>query len=81
MGQQPPDDPACFAAVKADMLAHTADGTVHAEDLYAAADPAPRLNVGVITEPAWHALFIRHLLRRPSASELAGYILDFTIIN
>ena len=40
-------------------------GELFVQDLYAGADPAYRLNVRVITELAWHGLFIRHLLRRP----------------
>jgi phosphoenolpyruvate carboxykinase (ATP) len=73
--------PAAFATLKADMIAHMAGRTRHVQDLFAAADPAHRLNVRVITELAWHALFIRHLLRRPSAAELATFAPDFTIIN
>ena len=38
------------------------------QDLYAGPDPAYRLNVRVITELAWHGLFVRHLLRRPEPS-------------
>ena len=51
------------------------------QDLYAGADPAHRLNARIFTEYAWHALFIRHLLRRPTASELAGFKPEFTVIN
>ena len=51
------------------------------QDLYAGADPAYRLNVRVITELAWHGLFIRHLLRRPAREELAGFVPGFTILN
>ncbi len=35
----------------------------------------------VITELAWHGLFIRHLLRRPAAEELATFVPGFTILN
>ena len=35
-----------------------------------------RLDVRVVTELAWHGLFIRHLLRRPAAEELARAVLD-----
>jgi phosphoenolpyruvate carboxykinase (ATP) len=43
------------------------------QDLYAGADPAYRLNVRVVTELAWHGLFIRHLLRRPEARRARGF--------
>jgi phosphoenolpyruvate carboxykinase (ATP) len=51
------------------------------QDLYAGADPAHRLDVRVVTELAWHGLFIRHLLRRPDREELDRFEPDFTIIN
>ncbi|MGB3316326.1 MAG: phosphoenolpyruvate carboxykinase, partial [Albidovulum sp.] len=43
--------------------------------------PEHRLDVRVVTEMAWHGLFIRHLLRRPERSELDDFIPEFTVIN
>jgi phosphoenolpyruvate carboxykinase (ATP) len=37
--------------------------------------------VRVVTELAWHNLFIRHLLRRPERAELDTFTAEFTIIN
>ena len=73
--------PVGFDLLHADMLAHLQGGTVFVEDLYAGADPAHRLDVRVVTELAWHGLFIRHLLRRPERAELDGFVPDWTIIN
>jgi len=73
--------PAAFATLQADMIAHMAGGQYQVQDLYAAADPLHRVDVRVITELTWHALFIRHLLRRPAPSELDGFVPEFTIIN
>ena len=70
-----------FDRLHADMLDHVKGREVFVQDLYAGADPAHRLDVRVITELAWHGLFIRHLLRRPEAGELAQFVPDFTIIN
>ncbi|MBP6999964.1 phosphoenolpyruvate carboxykinase [Amaricoccus sp.] len=70
-----------FDLLHADMRAHAHDAELYVQDLYAGADPAHRLNVRVITELAWHALFIRHLLRRPDAAELEGFVPGFTILN
>ena len=77
----PPMDPAAFDRLHADMLAHLQGGEVFVQDLYAGADPAHRLDVRVITELAWHGLFIRHLLRRPDAAELDSFAPEFTILN
>ena len=36
---------------------------------------------GVVTELAWHNLFIRHMLRRPERAELGFLRPEFTVIN
>ena len=76
-----PMDPEAFALLRADMMAHMKGGEVFVQDLYAGADPKHRLDVRVVTELAWHGLFIRHLLRRPERAELDGFAPDYTIVN
>jgi phosphoenolpyruvate carboxykinase (ATP) len=73
--------PDAYARLKSDMLAHLQGGEVFVQDLFAGADPLHRLDVRVVTELAWHGLFIRHLLRRPDRAELATFTPDWTIIN
>jgi phosphoenolpyruvate carboxykinase (ATP) len=70
-----------FDLLWADFREHLKTREVFVQDLYAGADPAHRLNARVFTEYAWHALFIRHLLRKPPAAELAGFTPEFTVIN
>ncbi|MDO5641443.1 MAG: phosphoenolpyruvate carboxykinase [Paracoccus sp. (in: a-proteobacteria)] len=76
-----PMAPDAFERLHQDMLAHMKGRDYFVQDLYAGADPALRLDVRVVSELAWHSLFIRHLLRRPEASELAAFIPEYTIIN
>jgi phosphoenolpyruvate carboxykinase (ATP) len=76
-----PMTPQGFDALHADMIEHMKGRDFFVQDLYAGADPAHRLDVRVVTELAWHGLFIRHLLRRPDRDELDGFEPDFTIIN
>ena len=76
-----PMAPEAYARLKADMLAHLHGRDMFVQDLYAGADPVHRLDVRVITELAWHGLFIRHLLRRPAASELDSFAPEWTILN
>ncbi|WP_118138681.1 phosphoenolpyruvate carboxykinase [Oceanicella sp. SM1341] len=76
-----PMSPEHFATLHADMLEHMKGREYFVEDLYGGADPEYRLNVRLITELAWHGLFIRHLLRRPEIAELESFVEDFTIIN
>jgi len=70
-----------WGRLEADMLAHMVGRDYFVQDLYAGADPAHRLDVRVVTELAWHGLFIRHLLRRPARDELDRFTPDWTIIN
>ncbi|HEX8641984.1 MAG TPA: phosphoenolpyruvate carboxykinase [Allosphingosinicella sp.] len=74
--------PEHFAALKADFLAALgAKETLFVADLYGGSQPEHRVRVRVINELAWHNLFIRTLLVRPAAGELAGFEPEFTIID
>ncbi|WP_028957211.1 phosphoenolpyruvate carboxykinase [Sulfitobacter sp. 20_GPM-1509m] len=70
-----------FDALYNDMLAHMKGGDYFVQDLVGGADPAHAINVRMVTELAWHGLFIRHLLRRPDREDLEDFTADFTIIN
>ncbi len=75
-------DPAAFAALKADFLAHlkTRD-TLFVADLFGGSQSEHRVNVRVINEYAWHNLFIRTMLVRPETAELASFVPEYTIID
>ncbi len=73
--------PDAFDRLYDDMRAHMQGRDVFVQDLFGGADPAHRLNVRMVTELAWHGLFIRHLLRRPDRAELDRFEPDWTIIN
>jgi len=77
----PAMDPEAFDKLHKDMLAHMKDGTYYVQDLFGGSDPEYRLNVRMITELAWHNLFIRHMLRRPELEELDTFDPEFTVIN
>jgi phosphoenolpyruvate carboxykinase (ATP) len=77
-----PMTPAHFAALKEDFLAALADkDTLYVADLFGGSQPEHRVNVRVINELAWHNLFIRTLLVRPTAAELADFAPEYTIID
>jgi phosphoenolpyruvate carboxykinase (ATP) len=50
-------------------------------DAFAGADPAYRIRVRFIVERAYHALFMRQLLIRPSDAELREFEPDWTILD
>ena len=70
-----------FDVLLEDFLAHAEGRDLFAQDLFGGADPEYRIGARVFLEYAWHALFIRYLLRRPQADEIAGFAPDMTIIN
>lgn len=73
--------PEGFDALHADMLEHMKGRDYFVQDLIGGSDPTVSINVRMVTELAWHNLFIRHLLRRPERAELDSFIADFTVIN
>ncbi|MBV7397380.1 phosphoenolpyruvate carboxykinase [Mameliella sediminis] len=76
-----PMEAEAFDRLHADMLEHMKGRDYYVQDLVGGADPANAIDVRVISELAWHNLFIRHMLRRPDREDLDSFIADFTIIN
>ncbi len=73
--------PEHFAALKVDFLTALADkDELFVQDLFGGSQPEHRVNVRVINAFAWHNLFIRTMLVRPSADELARFVPEYTMI-
>ncbi len=74
--------PEQFAAIKADFAAALAQKeTLFVQDLFGGSQPEHRVQVRVITELAWHSMFIRTMLVRPEAAVLADFLPEFTIVD
>jgi phosphoenolpyruvate carboxykinase (ATP) len=76
-----PMSPAHFDTLLADFVAHAGDKDLYVQDLIGGADSARSLPTRVITEMAWHNLFIRNLLVRPSSDALCDFAPKLTIID
>lgn len=76
-----PMSPERFDVLHKDMLEHAAGKTLYVQDLIGGADSENALPTRVITELAWHALFIRNLLIRPNRASLETFKQKLTIIN
>ncbi len=63
------------------MLAYLQGRDIFVQDCYAGADPNYRISVRVITETAWHNIFVRNLFIQVPREELDKFEPDFTIIN
>src|SRR3569623_2758160 len=71
-----------FAALKQDfMAALRSKEDLYIQDLFGGAQPEYRVRVRVVTEMAWHNLFIRTMLVRPEARELKGFVPESTIFD
>ncbi len=64
-----------------DFMTHVDGKELFVQDLFGGADPAHTLPVRVFTEYAWHAMFIRYLLRRPEAGQLENFAEEFTVVD
>jgi phosphoenolpyruvate carboxykinase (ATP) len=76
-----PMSPEQFDLLYSDFIEHARSRELFVQDLFAGADPQHRIKSRIFTEYAWHALFIRWLLRRPDAAELGSFAPDFTVVN
>ncbi len=70
-----------FERLQEDFLAHANSRRLYVQELVAGADPSRSLKTRIVCEYAWHALFIRHLLRRPDAADLNGFQAEFTVVD
>ncbi len=81
MGQQQADAPDAFERLYADFKAHAEGRDLFVQDLVGGADKDNAIKGRVVTEFAWHSLFIRNLLIRPERAELESFVPELTIID
>ena len=77
-----PMSPNAFAVLEHDFRAHVASlDQAYVQDLFGGSQPDHRIRVRVVTELAWHSLFVHTLLVRPTVDELASFDPEYTIID
>lgn len=69
-----------FDRLLAKMVEFIERNEVYVQDVFACADPAYRLRVRVVSQLAWHSLFVRNLFIRPSNDEDLRFEPDFTVV-
>jgi phosphoenolpyruvate carboxykinase (ATP) len=70
-----------FDALHTRLLGYLQGRDVFVQDLYAGADEEYRLPVRIVTELAWHSMFMRNMLIKPgSLEEYKRFVPEFTII-
>jgi phosphoenolpyruvate carboxykinase (ATP) len=70
-----------FDSLYRQMLAYMQGRDIFVQDCFAAADPAHRLSIRVVTQTAWHSLFARNMFLRPTPEQLVDFKPDFTILQ
>ncbi len=70
-----------FDRLHQDFLDQARGMDLFAQDLLGGADEEHQIKVRVVTEKAWHSLFIRNLLRRPARDTLESFVPEMTIID
>lgn len=74
-------EPSSFEILKADIFNYLTGLDVEVQDLICGSDPANAVSVRLVAQYTWHALFLRHLLHRPTSDQLGSYIPEYTIVN
>lgn len=75
-----PMAPERFELLLADFVAHAAE-KLFVQDLIGGADETQNLPTRVITEYAWHSLFIRNLLIDPQHGQLDSFVPKMTVVD
>ena len=70
-----------FDKILHSFIEYSKNKKIYIHDLFGGADRKNSLPVTIMTEFAWHGLFARHLLVKPTEAELQNYKSEFTIVN
>ena len=73
--------PDAFEALKRDMLNHLMGLDVEVQDLICGSVAEHAVNIRLVAEFSWHALFLRNLMRCPAPEDIDSYAPEYTIIN
>jgi phosphoenolpyruvate carboxykinase (ATP) len=76
-----PVSPEVFDNLHGKILNFIADKDLYVRDVFACADPAYRTNIRVITTEAYHSMFVNNMFIRPQASDLEGFLPEYTILS
>ena len=76
-----PISPETFARLADEVRRALEAEDIFVQDLHAGADPGFQLNVRVLSNSAWHAVFARNMFRRLARSEMDRYSPDWTVLH
>ncbi len=70
-----------FEELERRMASYLQGKDIFIQDCYCGADPEYRMPVRIITQYAWHSLFIRNMFIRASQDELSDFKPEFVVID
>jgi phosphoenolpyruvate carboxykinase (ATP) len=77
-----PIEPVSFDGLHRRMLAYLRNKELFVQDCWTGADPAFRMPIRIITEKAWHSLFVRHMfIDEPDPARRLQHDPQFTVID
>ncbi|MBS1723064.1 MAG: phosphoenolpyruvate carboxykinase (ATP) [Armatimonadetes bacterium] len=76
-----PLDPSTFALLKDKAASAFPNKRLYVVDTFGGADPDHQISTRFIVENAYHALFIRTLLIRPTADQLSTFTPEWTVVD
>ncbi|MBZ9752325.1 phosphoenolpyruvate carboxykinase (ATP) [Deinococcus sp. HMF7604] len=80
-GFNTPVSPEVFDHLLDKMTRYAQGRELFVQQVYAGTDPRYRIGARMVTEMAYHSLFIRNMFVRPTADELATFQEDWTVLN
>ena len=67
--------------LRAKILKHLEGRDLFVQDVYAGAHEDYRLPVRVVSESAWHSLFVRNMFIQPALADLEGFAPGFSVLH
>ncbi|AKH15927.1 phosphoenolpyruvate carboxykinase (ATP) [Deinococcus soli (ex Cha et al. 2016)] len=80
-GFNTPISPVVFDRLLDKMTRHAEGKELFVQQVYAGTDPRYRIGCRMVTEMAYHSLFIRNMFVRPTPEELTDFHEDWTVLN
>ena len=76
-----PISPEHYQGLKRKVMTYLAEHEHFVFNGFAGADPKYRMPLRVVSEYAWHSLFVHQLFLRPTLEELRSHVPEFTILS
>ena len=70
-----------YRALIGEVKSYLEDKSVYIQDCFAGSEASCRIPLRMITQNAWHSLFVRHMFRQATEAEMASFFPEYTLIH